>query len=75
MMDERTKLSPLAGCYYSDIGPLHRWVHIWPYADAAERQRIRAEAVARRLWPPDTTEFMLKMENALAVPAPFSPLH
>ena len=75
MMDERLKLSPLAGCWYSDIGPLHRWVHIWPYADAAERERIRAEAVARRIWPPDTTEFMLKMENILAVPAPFSPLH
>ena len=75
MMDERVKLSPLAGCWYSDIGPLHRWVHIWPYADAAERQRIRAEAVSRGIWPPDTTEFMLKMENILAVPAPFSALH
>jgi len=74
MMDERTKLSPLAGCWFSDVGPLHRWVHIWPYADAAERQRIRAEAVARRIWPPDTNEFMLRMENVLAVPAPFSPL-
>jgi hypothetical protein len=75
MMDERLKLSPLAGCWYSDIGPLHHWVHIWPYADAAERQRIRAEAVSRRVWPPDTTEFMLRMENVLAVPASFSPLH
>jgi hypothetical protein len=75
MMDERLKLSPLAGCWYSDIGPLHRWVHIWPYADAAERQRIRAESVARRIWPPETSEFLLKMENSLAVPAPFSPLH
>jgi hypothetical protein len=53
---------------------MHHWVHVWAYADAAERQRIRAEAVTRRLWPPDTTEFMLKMENVLAVPAPFSPL-
>ena len=74
MMETRMKLSPLAGCYYSDVGPLHRWVHIWPYADAAERQRIRADAMAKRIWPPDTTEFMIKMENSLAVPAPFSPL-
>jgi hypothetical protein len=74
MMDERTKLSPLAGCWYSDTGPMHHWVHIWPYTDAAARQRIRAEAVTRGIWPPDTTEFMLKMENVLAVPAPFSPL-
>jgi hypothetical protein len=75
MMEERIKLSPLAGCWYSDIGPLHRWVHIWAYADAAERQRIRAESVARGIWPPNTTEFMVKMENSLAVPAHFSPLH
>jgi len=75
MMDERVKLSPLAGCWHTDVGPLHRWVHIWPYQDAAERQRIRAEAVARRIWPPDTREFMLRMESVLAVPAPFSPLH
>jgi len=74
MMEERVKLSPLAGCWHSDVGPLHRWVHIWPYQDAAERQRIRAEAVARRIWPPDTSEFMLRMESVLAVPAPFSPL-
>lgn len=75
MMDERIQLSPLVGCWYSDIGPLHRWVQIWAYADAAERQRIRADAVARRLWPPDTMEFMLKQENMLVVPAAFSPLH
>jgi hypothetical protein len=74
MMGERLKLSPLAGCWHTDLGPLHRWVHIWPYQDAAERQRIRAEAVARGIWPPETSEFMLKMENVLAVPAPFSPL-
>jgi hypothetical protein len=75
MMDERVKLSPVVGCWHTDVGPLHRWVHIWPYQDAAERQRIRAEAVARRIWPPDTSEFMLRMESSLAIPAPFSPLH
>ena len=71
---ERLKLSPLAGCWYSDTGPMHHWVHIWPYADAAARECIRAEAVAKGIWPPDTTEFMLKMENSLAVPTAFSPL-
>jgi hypothetical protein len=70
----RLKLSPLAGCWYSDTGPLNHWVHIWPYADAGARERIRAEAVQKCIWPPDTTEFMLKMENCLAFPASFSPL-
>jgi hypothetical protein len=75
MMAERTKLSPLVGCWYTDIGPLHRWVHIWAYADAGEWQRTRAEAVSRGIWPPDTAEYMVKMENMLTIPAPFSPLH
>jgi hypothetical protein len=25
-------------------------------------------------WPPQTREFMLKQENSLMIPAPFSPL-
>jgi hypothetical protein len=74
-MAERTRLSPLAGCWYTDIGPQHKWVQIWAYPDAAERQRVRAEALARKIWPPDTAEYIVKMENMLAIPAPFSPLH
>jgi hypothetical protein len=75
MMDERAKLSPVVGCWYTDLGPLHRWVHIWPYENAAERQRIRGEAVSRGIWPPDTSEYLVHMQNVLAIPAPFSPFH
>jgi len=39
-----------------------------------ERQRIRAEAVERKMWPPVTAEWLLRMENCLALPAAFSPL-
>ena len=74
MMETRLKMSPLVGCFYTEIGTLNQWVHIWAYQDAAERQRIRAEAVRQGIWPPDTSEYMLKMENMLAVPASFSPL-
>ena len=51
-IDERVKLSPLVGAWYSEFGGLNKWVHIWAYKDAHERQRIRAEAVARGVWPP-----------------------
>jgi len=74
MMPARLQLSPLAGCFYTEIGPLNQWIHIWPYADAANRQRVRGEAVKAGIWPPDTSEYMLKMENMLAIPAAFSPL-
>ena len=74
-IDERVKLSPLVAAWYSEIGGLNKWVHIWAYKDAAERQKIRAEAVARGIWPPGSPEgTLLKMENMLVVPASFSPL-
>ncbi|HBK08083.1 MAG TPA: hypothetical protein DDZ81_19890, partial [Acetobacteraceae bacterium] len=46
-IDERVKLSPLVGAWYSEFGSLNKWVHIWAYKDAGERQRIRSEAMAR----------------------------
>ena len=75
-IDERMKLSPLVGAWYSEFGGLNKWVHIWAYKDAAARQRIRADAVARGLWPPGSgaTGAIIKQENMLVAPASFSPL-
>jgi hypothetical protein len=74
LIEARLKLSPMVGCWYTDIGPLHQWVHIWPYQDAAIRQRLRAQSVENKMWPPPTAEWLIKMENCLALPASFSPL-
>jgi NIPSNAP len=73
---ERVKLSPLVGAWYSEIGGLNKWVHIWAYKDATERQRVRAEAVERGIWPPPSAGpgLLLKQENKLVMPASFSPL-
>jgi NIPSNAP len=72
---ERVKLSPLVGAWYSELGPLNQWVHVWAYKDAGERQRIREEAVKRGIWPPKGSgELLVSQENLLAVPASFSPL-
>jgi len=72
---ERVKLSPLVGAFHSELGALNKWVHIWAYKDAGERQRIRAEAVAKGVWPPGSPPGqMVKMENWLVVPAACSPL-
>ena len=74
---ERTKLSPLVGAWYSELGGLNKWCHIWAYKDAGERFRIREEARAKGIWPPKGGQpgMMLKQENMLVVPAAFSPLH
>jgi hypothetical protein len=73
---ERTKLSPLVGAWYSEFGALNKWVHIWAYKDAAQRQAIRLDAIARGIWPPGggPAGGMLKQENKLVMPAAFSPI-
>jgi hypothetical protein len=75
-IEERVKLSPLVGAWYSEFGVLNKWVHIWAYKDAVERQRVRAEAVARGIWPPGgaVPGSLLKQENKLVMPASFSQL-
>jgi hypothetical protein len=76
-IDDRIKLSPLVGAWYSEIGVLNKWVHIWAYKDANHRAEVRAEAVAKGIWPPGSAAagVLLKQENMLVVPASFSPLN
>lgn len=70
----REELSPLAGCWYSDIGGLNRLVHLWAYSSFEERASVRAEAQAKGIWPARSGVSPLKMENKLLVPASFSPM-
>ena len=71
----RTELSPLAECWYTEIGGLNKFVHIWPYADLEERARIRAESLTLPNWPPGTREFLVSQDSTILIPAAFSPMH
>jgi hypothetical protein len=71
----REKYSPLAACWYTEFGALNRVVHIWPYKDLAEREKIRAAAAKDPHWPPRTQEWLVKAESKLLIPSYFSPLH
>lgn len=71
---QRVQLSPLAACWYSEVGELNTFVHIWPYRDLAERDRIRAAAQRLPSWPPKTREFLLRQSTKILIPAAFSPL-
>ena len=73
----REKLSPLAGCWFTDLGPQFKWVHLWPYKNYAERAKIRDTVMKdpQYHWPPPTEEFIVSMENKILIPAPFSPMH
>ncbi len=71
----REESSPMAAGMYSELGGLNKWVHIWPYKDLNERNRIRAAAIKGGHWPPNTREFLVKQDNKIMVPAAFSPMH
>jgi hypothetical protein len=45
VIQERESLSPLAAGWYTDLGPLSLWIHVWAYKDLGERTRAR-EAVS-----------------------------
>jgi hypothetical protein len=71
--EQRKKLSPLAAFWHTEIGPLNQIIHVWPYKDLAERERIRNEAVASGIWPPKIGEFVLNMRSEIFIPFVFSP--
>lgn len=73
-IERRETYSPLAACWYTELGGLNRFFHVWPYEDFAQRARVRQEAQQGGDWPPPTREFVLRQENKLLIPATFSPL-
>ena len=73
-LPERVKLSRLLMAMHT-TGPTPRFMHIWPYESLADRQRIRAEAVARGVWPPRGGPGRLSSQQTdIYIPAAFSPI-
>jgi hypothetical protein len=71
----RATLSPLLAAMHSITGTVTRFMHIWPYADLNERARLRAKALANKLWPPPGgPDHLAKMQSDIYVPAAFSPM-
>lgn len=73
LYEHRRKYSDLIAFWYTEIGRLNRVIHVWPYADAAERARIRAEAHDDPNWPPPVADLIETMTSEIFVPFPFSP--
>ena len=70
---DRVKVSPLGAFFHTEVGPLNRIIHCWPYEDLGERTRLRGEAMKLPTWPPKIQEFLEEMESKIIIPAPFSP--
>jgi hypothetical protein len=78
-LPNRLKFSPLLALWYSELGELNTFVHIWPYASLDQRMSIRKQAVDSGHWPPpqgegDAAYGLVSQENKILLAAPFSPL-
>ncbi len=81
-IDVRLKFGPLVAAWYSELGALNKFIHIWPYASLNERMEIREKAHATGNWPAGRKavkeggrDYELEMqENKILMPSAFSPL-
>lgn len=75
----RQKLSPVIAMWFSELGGLNKFVHIWPYKSLDARTETRNKAIASGIWPPspptgDDAYTTLTQETKILLAAPFSPL-
>ncbi len=71
----RRELSPLCIAMYALDGP-PRFTHIWPYASLDARAAVRADSVAKGVWPPKGGPDWLTgdMRSVIGLPTAISPL-
>ena len=76
----RLKFSPLCAAWYSELGGLNKFVHIWPYPSLDARIATRDKAHAAGVWPPSAEKLglpgynLVAQENKILMPSAFSPL-
>jgi hypothetical protein len=69
-------LGNLVGYFTTEVGNVNEIVHIWGYADLADRTKRRAAMAADPTWQAylqKSREFMKHMNNKILVPTAFSP--
>ena len=62
-LTERVKVSPLGAFFHTEVGPLNRIIHCWPYEDLAHRTKVRSQQIPG--WPPKIQEFIEDMESKI----------
>jgi NIPSNAP len=67
----RTKVSPIAGFFQSEIGTLNQIHMMWPYANLAERERLRTVKVEN--YPPPMSDLGVELDVRVWNAAPFAP--
>ena len=71
----RAKISPLLAAMHSITGNVTLVTQTWPYASVEERTRLRAKAIADKVWPPPGgPDHFTAMQSDIYLPADFSPM-
>lgn len=73
---QRPILGRMVGYFTTEVGPLHQIVHLWAYRDMNERAERRARMAANDRWKAYVAKIrplVVKQENKILLPAPFSP--
>lgn len=81
-MPRRLTFSPVCAVWYTELGGMNKWTHVWPYPSLNERGDVRAKVAAAQAWPPSAIakregrkpESFLVQENKILMPAAFSPI-
>jgi len=81
-LPSRLKVGPLCAVWYSELGGLNKFVHIWPYPTLDARNETRKKAQDTGMWPPSVVAKkeglpvyqLVAQENKILMPAAFSPL-
>jgi hypothetical protein len=74
---QRKYLPRCIGFYTVETGIINRVVHLWEYADIAERERTRGAMTADPDWPSFVSEsatYVVSQDNAILKPAPMWPM-
>ena len=74
-IERRKELSPITMAMHTELGPLNKFVHIWPYESLAHRAEVRGRARSEGIWPPPGgAGTLVAQENKIVLAAPFSPI-
>jgi len=73
-IQERRKHSAFIGAWFSELGDLNKWAHMWAYKSLDERTKVRSDMIDRKIWPPADNPVPITQANKLFMPFSFSPL-
>jgi hypothetical protein len=72
----------LCAVWYSELGGLNKFVHVWPYPTLDARNETRKKAQETGMWPPSAVAKkeglpvyeLVAQENKILMPSSFSPV-